>query len=61
MPRVALSSPLPAAHPSSFLAGVETALASYLLGHVLCSLHKAAHGLLGMTQQPQPKDNDWLN
>ena len=36
--------------PSSFLAGVKAAWASYLLGQVLCCLHKAANGLLGLAQ-----------
>lgn len=47
---------LPAAHPSSFVAGAETALSSYLLGYILCSLHKAAHGLWAWPST-EPRDS----
>lgn len=54
LPKPSQDLPIPAASPLGLPAGVEGEWAAYLLGHVLCCLQEAPHGLPGLVQ-PRPQ------
>lgn len=54
LPKPSQDLPIRAASPLGLPAGVEAEWAAYFLGHVLCCLQEALHGLLGLVQ-PRPQ------